>query len=203
MVGGFFRPVCGVGDDFGKEISKAVFLENSTNVDLVRVGKTQERGLRRTLLKRSDCSFHGRVDRQDTESLEHILLLETLLVQVLHSVVNDIGSALHTSSSRLSALQQSPQLGREHFKYPSVRILVNEGPIKVKDDELLGHSVCERVCEWYWLSRGRLIWNEREEMYGESRRQKKKNKVVKITSRVTCKFRNEAPRDWLRPPQLN
>lgn len=26
MVGGFFRPVCGVGDDFGKEISKAVFL---------------------------------------------------------------------------------------------------------------------------------------------------------------------------------
>lgn len=33
-----------------------------------------------------------------------------------------------------------------------------------------------------------------------SRGDRKKNKVVKITSRVTCKFRHEAPRDLTETP---
>lgn len=58
----FYFPSC-VSSDIASRGNKTqrTHLENGTNVDLVRVGKTQERGLRRTLLKRSDCSFHGRV----------------------------------------------------------------------------------------------------------------------------------------------
>lgn len=74
--------------------------------------------------------------------------------------VHDIGSALTTAA--LDGLQLSSELGAQDFEDVSVRVLVDEGPVKVEDDELFagGHGgmiLYDRGRRVYEYKTGRLV----------------------------------------------
>ena len=101
---------------------------------------------------------------QYSQSLQHLVLREALVGQISHSLVSDHLSALHLTSlcdqllhpvvrcyhshyiwgtltsTLFPLLQRPPQSRGQHLKYPSIRVLVNEGPVKVEDNEILAHS---------------------------------------------------------------
>lgn len=55
---------------------------------------------------------------------------------------HNIRHALRTSA--LAVLKLAAELGVEDLEDPAVRVLVDEGPVKVEDDEVLDHFVYER-----------------------------------------------------------
>ncbi len=50
---------------------------------------------------------------------------------------HNVGHAL--AAGALAVLERAAELGVEDLEDPAVRVLVDKGPVKVEDDEVLGH----------------------------------------------------------------